>query len=114
MSNNQQIQNLFALELVQDLDNESAAALSGGQTVSDVVLYSGTSRQGQSLKVNDGIADLSKSNFNNISSSVVVNNGTWEFFTKPNFQGESIEVDSDTARDLPEIFNNSISSLRAV
>jgi hypothetical protein len=114
MSNNQQIQNLFALDLVQDLNNESAAAVSGGQTVPDVVLYSRKNRQGKSLNVNDGIADLSKSNFDDISSSVVVNSGTWRFYTEPNFQGQSIDVESDTARDLPGGFNNSISSLKSV
>jgi hypothetical protein len=114
MSNNQQIQNLFALDLVEDLDNESAAAVSGGQTVSDVVLYSKENQQGKPLEVNNKIADLSKFNFDNISSSVVVNSGTWELYTKPNFQGQPIVVDSDTARDLFGKFNNSISSLKSV
>jgi Beta/Gamma crystallin len=114
MSNNKQIQNLFALDLVQDLDNESAAAVSGGQTVSDVVLYSKRNRQGKSLKVNEGIADLSQDNFDDISTSVVVNSGTWRFYTEPNFQGQSIDVESDTARDFPGIFNNSISSLKSI
>jgi hypothetical protein len=114
MSNNQQLQNLFALDLVQDLDNESAAAVSGGKTVPDVVLYSKRNRQGKSLKVNDGIADLSQDNFDDISTSVVVNSGTWRFYTEPNFKGQSIDVESDTARDLPGIFNNSISSLKSI
>jgi hypothetical protein len=114
MSNNQQIQNLFALDLVQDLDNESAAAVSGGKTVPDVVLYSRKNQQGKSLKVNNKIADLSKYNFDDISTSVVVNSGTWRFYTEPNFQGQPIDVESDTARDLPRRFNNSISSLKSI
>ncbi|MEN9871661.1 MAG: Beta/Gamma crystallin [Cyanobacteriota bacterium] len=114
MSNNKQIQDLFALDLVQDLDNESAAAVSGGQTVSDVILYSGRSQQGKPLKVNNKIADLSKYNFDDISTSVAVNSGTWRFYTEPNFKGQSIDVESDTARDLPGRFNNSISSLKSI
>lgn len=114
MSNNKQIQNLFALDLVQDLDNESAAAVSGGKAVPDVILYSKKNRRGKSLQVNDGIADLSKDNFDDISSSVVVNSGTWRFYTEPNFKGQSIDVESDTARDLSGMFNNSISSLKSI
>jgi hypothetical protein len=112
MSNINQTQDLFALDTVQDLDNESAAAVSGG--VADVILHSGTGQQGRSLETNNKIANLSNFNFNNITSSVAVNSGTWRFYTKPNFKGAYIDVESDTARDLPGKFNNSISSLRSI
>ncbi|MBW4536668.1 MAG: beta/gamma crystallin family protein [Pleurocapsa minor HA4230-MV1] len=111
---NNQSNRLDNINFVQDLDNESAAAVSGGKAVPDVILYSKKNRRGKSLQVNDGIADLSKDNFDDSSSSVVVNSGTWRLYTEPNFKGQSIDVESDTARDLPGRFNNSISSLKSI
>jgi hypothetical protein len=114
MSNiNNQTQDLFALGTMQDLDNESAAAVSGG--LADVTLHSDSGQKGRTLETNKGIANLGKYGFNNITSSVAVtNNQVWRFYSDANFQGKYIDVGPDEARDLPREFNDRISSLKSI
>ncbi len=112
MSNiNNQTQDLFAIDTVQDLSLESAAAVSGGDVVKTVTLHSEQFFKGRSLGTNDAIADLSAYRFNNITSSIQVQSGTWRFYTGKNFQGRFIELETETG--LGRIgLDNQISSLR--
>lgn len=114
MSNiNNQTQDLFALGTMQDLDNESAAAVSGG--LADVTLYSDSGQSGRTLKTNKKIANLVKSGFNDITSSVAVtNNQVWRFYSDVNFKGKYFDVGPDEARDVPGKFNDKISSLKSI
>jgi hypothetical protein len=62
MSNINQPQNLFALDTVQDLDNETAATCSGGVGYlgsgdPDVILYRHARFQGDSLNLNAATGD---------------------------------------------------------
>jgi hypothetical protein len=113
--NNQSL-DLFALDTVQDLDNQSAAAVSGGGVVGDVTLWSAPSVSGSSLDVNSKVADLSTLGFANITSSIQVNNGqTWRFYTDKNFQGQYFDVGPDTGLgSLPSNIDNNIESLQAI
>lgn len=114
MSNiNNQTQDLFALGTMQDLDNESAAAVSGG--LADVTLHSNSGQKGRTLETNKGIANLGKYGFNDITSSVAVTNDqVWRFYSDANFKGKYIDVGPDEARDLPREFNDRISSLKSI
>lgn len=114
MSNtNNQTQDLFSISSVQDLAPESAAAVSGGDVVKEVTLHSNQNFQGKSLGTNNAIADLSKYGFNNITSSIQVQSGTWRFYTGKNFQGKFIELEAETGLGRISL-NNQISSLKAV
>lgn len=114
MSNiNNQTQDLFAIDTVQDLSLESAAAVSGGDVVKVVTLYSEQNFQGKSLGTNNAIADLSASRFDNITSSIQVQSGTWRFYTGKNFQGNFIEIGTETGLGRISL-DNKISSLKAV
>jgi Beta/Gamma crystallin len=110
-SNTQSI-DIFAVSDVRDLTNENAAALSGG--VADVVLRSKINQQGLTLETDKAIADLGvdEFDFDNITSSVQVQNGqVWRFYEDANFKGDFEDVGPDQARNL---VNNKVSSLRAI
>ena len=126
--NNQSL-NLFEIAAVQDLDNQSAAAVSGGgvadaavsagAVIGDVTLFSQPGASvgvPESVQINNPVADLSTLNFANITSSVAVNNGqTWRFYTDKNYQGDYFDVGPDTALgNLPSNIDNNIESLKAL
>ena len=114
MSNINQSQNLFALDLVQDLDDKTAATCSGGRgylygSDPDVILYQDSNQKGYSLGVNaatgDGISNIgyilepplfvtffepvNKTNFNDLTSSVTIKRGLWQFYEDENYGGSS-------------------------
>jgi len=85
---NNQTQDLFALDTVQDLDNETAATCSGGDGFlngpdPDVILYKDPNLQGESLGVNaatgDGIPNIGNA-FNDQTSSILIKRGVWRFY----------------------------------
>ncbi|MEW6497167.1 MAG: beta/gamma crystallin-related protein [Cyanobacteriota bacterium] len=108
MSNINQTQDLFALDTVQDLDNETAATCSGGAGYlnsgdPDVILFEHERFQGRSLNLNaatgdglrnfgtwDGNGGGGDNGFNDVTTSIQVLRGTWEFFTSSNYGGESL------------------------
>jgi len=107
MSNiNNQTQDLFALDTVQDLDNETAATCSGGVGFlfgpdPDVILHKDPNGQGQPLGVNaatgDGVPNIGLINgqettFNDQVSSITIKRGSWNFFGDDNYRGQSTGV----------------------
>lgn len=115
MSNiNNQSKELYGIPGVQEISTESASTYSGGQNVvKEVTLYSENSVQGKSLGTNNAIADLSKYGFDNITSSISVQTGTWRFYTGKNFTGKFIEIEGETGLGFISL-DNQISSLKAV
>jgi hypothetical protein len=107
MSNINQPQNLFALDTVEDLDNETAATCSGGVAYlygnnPDVILYKDPGLRGQSIGANastgDGIRNIGFSDgkgggfsttFNDQVSSIRILRGSWQFFDKAGFRGDT-------------------------
>lgn len=108
MSNiNNKTQELFAIDVVQDLDNESAATCSGGEGFfnanlnnADVILYKDRDGQGLPLGINaatnDGLSNIGiipgsnlESTFNDTVSSIWVKRGVWDFFQDAHFGGDS-------------------------
>ena len=107
MSNINQTQDLFALDTVQDLDNETAATCSGGVGYlygpdPDVILHKDPNLQGQSMGVNartgDGIPFIGTSDgqgggfnttFNDTVSSITIRRGSWQFFDHAGYRGDT-------------------------
>lgn len=100
--------NLFAIDAVQDLDNETAATCSGGVAYlysgdPDVILHKDPNGQGQSLNANastgDGISNIGftsgngsggqETTFNDSVSSITILRGTWSFFQNDNYGGDT-------------------------
>jgi hypothetical protein len=108
---------IFATSGVQDLSNESAAALTGGNsgTVKDVTLK-GKDKNGKTVTFasNDAVANLGK--FDNKANFVAVNNNkTWRFYDLPNFDpsGGFEDVGPNTGRRLTSM-KGKVSSFKAL
>lgn len=98
MTNNNQSNPLSEITFVQDITPESAAAISGGARLSfgsqargEIILHKDSNLQGQKLGLSDSeigkvyniglFASGSETSFNDTTSSITVNEGTWQFFT---------------------------------
>ena len=111
---NNQSKSLYNIEFMEDIDHESAAAISGGVTVTDVTLFSESDAQGLQFGTNKAIEDLSNFGFDNSTAFIAVNNNqTWRFYEDANFQGDYIDVTPDTALNVGD-FGMEISSLQAI
>jgi len=122
MSNiNNQSNDLDALDTVQDLSNESAAAIKGGTSEPKLLnLFDHAAYQGQKLMTFSAdlpnLASMFNGVFNDKFTSIKNNSDyTWEFFTDINYQGSSFHVNpGQKIRYLGCLFNNKISSFRRV
>ncbi len=119
---NNQPQDLFAIDCVQDLSNESASTVSGG---ADVTLWNNTNFTGTKIASNAKVPDLkaSKFKFDNKASSVAVdgkvNKKKWRFYVNPKYDtkggyfdvspGKRVSLTGSLAK-----FNNKISSFQAI
>lgn len=110
MSNNKQyFQNLEAISALNIVEDEAAATCSGGAPT----LYSDANFGGSSFQVTgDQLSNLGF--FNDATSSLTIDEGTWEFFTEANFQGQRVVLTPNSYSGITEagLPNDSISSLR--
>jgi hypothetical protein len=106
---NNQTNDLYALDSVQDLSHDSAAAIQGG-----ILVYSGANFQG--VKDVQATGNLSTVGFNNVISSIKNNTSkTWVFYTGFNNTGSSFSLaPGRQLSSLPRGFDNAISSLRSI
>jgi Beta/Gamma crystallin len=89
MSNiNNKTQDLFALDTVQDLDNESAAAIQGGAAVE---LFADSNFGTPLVRTNEGSANVGDG-VNDRTTSIIINRGKWRFYTDSNFRGVSADL----------------------
>lgn len=51
--------------------------------------------------------------FGRLATSVGIQNGTWQFWSRPNFQGDSVVVESDTFTRLGNL-SNRVASFRRI
>lgn len=106
-------QDLFAIPGVNSLDQESAAAVSGGRvTFSDGFNGRGVRRTtGRDVNLGrpPGVSD-----FNNRASWYTVprGGGNWNIYARPNFQGFLGTLRAGTSGNLLNIRNNNIESVR--
>ncbi|MEN9521562.1 MAG: hypothetical protein RLZZ381_4150 [Cyanobacteriota bacterium] len=109
MTNNKYFQNLEAISALNALEDEAAATCSGGTPT----LYSDANFGGNSFQVSgDQISNLGF--FNDATSSLTIDEGTWEFFSDANFQGQRVVLGPGSYSGITETGfpNDSLSSLR--
>jgi hypothetical protein len=61
-----------------------------------------------------GIEDLGEVGFDNVANFVTVDSGTWEFFDKPGFQGDSVVIEGETGGTILGDLTGRVSSVRRV
>lgn len=108
---NNQTKGLFALDTVEDLCQESAAAIQGGILVSAGPNFTGARRDlpASSNLVRQGLG------WNDVISSVHNNTRqTWAFYTNANFTGRSFVLRPGQQHRNLGSFDNQISSMRSL
>jgi hypothetical protein len=106
---NNQTKGLFAIDSVEDLSHDSAAAIQGGIFVWDGANFTGPRRDLQASP------NLTSQGFNDKISSIRNNTRrTWVFYTNANFSGHSFELRPGQQVGNLGPFNNRISSMRSV
>ncbi len=107
---NNQTKGLFAIDTVEDLSHESAAAIQGGIKVWEARDFKGRFRN---LPAS---SDLTRQRFNDKIASIHNNTrNTWEFFTNPNFTGNSFRLKpGERYGQLGRFYERQISSMRPV
>nr|MDZ8003338.1 peptidase inhibitor family I36 protein [Nostoc sp. DedSLP05]MDZ8100852.1 peptidase inhibitor family I36 protein [Nostoc sp. DedSLP01] len=101
--------NLYAIDTVQDLNEESAAAVQGG-----ILVYTGANFRGR--RDVQATRNLGSVGLNNVISSIRNNTRkTWVFYTGTNFSGSRFSLRAGQSfSSLNRTFNNQISSLRSI
>lgn len=94
---------------VQEMDNETAAAIQGGY---DLEVYRHANLKDRLGSANYGWSRLS-SNANDQISSVRVNSGLWRFYEHANYKGASFVLGRGEW-NVPSNFNDRISSIDQV
>lgn len=83
--------------------------------MADLILYEHDDFQGRSMRVTGSVRDFSNSDFNDITSSVVVRSGSWLVCEHANFQGRCVTLQPGRYRSLNRLgMNDVISSVREV
>jgi hypothetical protein len=106
---NNQTKGLFAIDSVEDLSHDSAAAIQGGILVWSGPNFTGVRRDLQAS------SNLLRERFDNDISSIHNNTQkTWVFYTNPNFTGAVFRLDPGMRLSGLGIRDNQISSMRSV
>lgn len=103
------------IKAIEDISQESAAAISGGALeTTDVTLYSESDLQGFQFPSNKKIEDLTEFGFNDATGSIAIaNDKTWRFYEDANFQGQYIDVGPGQSANAGD-FGMQISSFKAL
>lgn len=83
------------------------AAIATTSFAGQITLYPRAEFQGRGITTSDTMADLSRSSYGDMASSVVVSDGTWEVCTEPFFRGRCAQL-------VPGNYSNLRSSLGMV
>jgi Beta/Gamma crystallin len=101
--------NLYAIDTVQDLDQESAAAVQGG-----ILVYTGSRFRG-SVRDVQATGNLASVGLNNVISSIRNNTQkTWVFYTGFNNSGRRFSLRPGRTASRLGRFDNQVSSLRSI
>lgn len=112
MSNINQTNNLYTIDTVQDLSQESGAAIQGGAAVE---LYNDSNFRRRMVSTNAGTPNVGN-NVNDRTTSIIINQGVWRFYTDTNYRGVSADLRPGRYPNigLGIIPNDSISSFRRI
>lgn len=88
----------------------AAASAFAGQ----ITLYERPAFQGQSMTTTIALPSLERSTFNDVASSIVVRDGTWEACTETNFRGRCAQLVPGSYSRLSRDLNGLIASVRQV
>lgn len=80
----------------------------------EITLYDGPAFQGRSMTVDDALPNLERSSFNDVASSVIVHDGTWEACTEPRYGGRCAELAPGNYGHLNTELNGSVASIRQI
>jgi hypothetical protein len=106
---NNQTKGLFALDAVEDLSHDSAAAIQGG-----IVIWDGYFFNGSNVDIPSS-SDLRRHGYNDKISSISNNTKKfWAFYTDPNFKGRFFLLEPGQSISALGSFNNQISSMRSI
>jgi hypothetical protein len=106
---NNQTKGLFAIDSVEDLSHDSAAAIQGGIFVWDGANFTGPRRDLQASP------NLIRQGFNDKISSIRNNTQkTWVFYTNANFTGRGFDLRPGQQLSNLGSFNNRISSMKSI
>ncbi|MDZ7966694.1 MAG: beta/gamma crystallin-related protein [Nostoc sp. DedSLP03] len=101
--------NLYAIDTVQDINEESAAAVQGG-----ILVYTGSNFRGARRDV-QATRNLRSVGLNNVISSIRNNTRkTWVFYTGFNNSGSRFSLRPGQTASRLGRFDNQISSLRSI
>src|SRR6478672_11864182 len=89
-----------------------AALLSGFALAAEVTVYKQQDFAGDQLPLRDAAYDLSRMNFHDQISSIVVHSGAWEVCTQPHFRGECVVLKPGKYSALETKINHRIESMR--
>jgi uncharacterized protein YcfJ len=91
----------------------AAALAAAGHAAAQITLYEGEGFRGRSMTVNDRVFNLNRENFNDRTSSVIVDRGRWEVCEHARFEGRCVILRRGSYPSLREVgLNNQISSIR--
>jgi hypothetical protein len=79
-----------------------------------ITLYEHPGFKGQSLTTTIALPNLAQSAFDDVASSVVVSDGTWEACTEPFFRGRCAQLAPGTYRKLSSELNGLVASVRQI
>jgi hypothetical protein len=90
----------------------SLAIACGPAVAAEATLYKDPGFRGDSLGVRNAVHDLSRANFHDQISSIVVESGNWEVCTQPGFRGDCEVLGPGRYASLPGRINHRIESVR--
>ena len=89
-----------------------AVLISGVALAAEVTVYKQQNFSGDQLPLRDAAYDLSRMNFHDQISSIVVHSGAWEVCTQPHFRGECVVLKPGKYSALETKINHCIESMR--
>jgi hypothetical protein len=113
MFNINQTNNLHTIDTVQDLSQESAAAIQGG---AEMIVYTDANFRGNSVRLSANDANTQRQligKFNNSISSIKILSGTWQFFTNNDRSGLAQTLGPGNYNRLDPRMNDTISLIVA-
>src|SRR5215471_15534811 len=94
-----------------------AAGLSlaaAGAAAAQMTLYARPGFQGQNITTTTGLSNLPRSSFNDLASSVIVGDGTWEACTEAYYRGRCAQIVPGSYSNVGVQLNGLVASVRLI